>query len=138
MLYRRLDEALARARERADASPSDNEYLTELLQASAGISKSDDRPVYRPFYVAAKFLEQARADQELTEASGAKFTGMAIPIKSLLDQQAAIDNGLIVPIGFECYPQSKAIAMPSPAERLAGYQSAQRILRGYRPRRGPV
>jgi hypothetical protein len=137
-LYLTIEDALKRARERADAGAEANEYLRELLFFSAGKSKSTGAQVFRPFYCAAKYLEQSRADQTLTEADGAKFTGQALPIKSLFDLQASIDLGLDVPIGFECYPIATVTASkPTLAERAAAYNAAKRSLIQYQPRRGP-
>lgn len=139
MLYTTIEDALKRARERAEAGPEATEFLREMLYFSAGKSKADEQTVFRPFYCAAKYLEQSRADQTLTEADGAKFTGQAIPIKSLFDLQASIDLGLIVPPGFECYPIAVAtVAKPSLSERAAAYNAAKRSLIQYQPRRGPT
>lgn len=80
-------------------------YLTNQLEVSAG-KNSAAETVYRPYYVAAKFLEQLRSQQTVSEADQAKFTGLALPIASLLGQQAALDKalGLTVPPGFEAVP----------------------------------
>ncbi len=101
-MYTDLQASLARTKERSGATSADDSYLTELLILSAGVDASGVTH-QRIFYVAAKFLEQNRAGQALSEADGAKFTGLAKPIASLLNMQAAYDiaNQLIVPKGFE-------------------------------------
>lgn len=102
MMYLDLPAALARAKERSGATAADDEYLTELLTLSAGTGASNVTH-YRPFLVAARWMEQNRAQQALSEADGAKFTGYALPIASLLQIQAAYDqaNDLTIPAGFE-------------------------------------
>ncbi|HEY9648632.1 MAG TPA: hypothetical protein V6C88_19785 [Chroococcidiopsis sp.] len=77
-------------------------YLTRRLTASAGKLPSGATE-YRPFYVAAKFLEQYRPQQTLVKGDGAEFTGLKKPIESLLGEQAAIDQalGLTIPAGYE-------------------------------------
>lgn len=100
-MYESLSTALARAQERAGTS-GDDEYLTEVLTLSAGVD-GDGATQYRPYYAAAKFLEQNRSAQTLSAAGDVKFTGLAKPIESLLGLQASIDKalGLIIPEGFE-------------------------------------
>lgn len=102
MAYLILADALARAKERSGATSADDVYLSELLDLSSALDKSSVRH-YRPFYVAARWLEQSRTQQALSEADGAKFTGLAKPIASLMELQAAYDasNELAVPKGFE-------------------------------------
>lgn len=120
--YLDLDEALDRAKERSGATVVDDDYLTELLEMSAGIDPANQTH-YRIFFVAAKWLEQNRPQQTLAVAEGVTFTGLAKPIASLLALQAAYDsaNALVVPLGFEAVtpgPQrlrSRAIArIPTP------------------------
>jgi hypothetical protein len=83
-----------------------DDYLTNQLTISAGLNATAET-IYRPYFVAAKFLEQLRAKQEIKEAKGVKFSGLALPIESLLAQQASLDQalaqstGLIIPAGFE-------------------------------------
>lgn len=100
LLYTNLDSALARAKERSMAKAADEGYLSELLQISFGTHRRTNEVVYRPFYVAAKYLEQSRRDQTLVEADGAKFTGQKIPIRSLLDLQEALDADLYIRPSF--------------------------------------
>lgn len=92
--------ALSRAKERADASDSDDEFLTLLLNASAGTEITTGLTCYRPFYAAARFLLQSRRDQMATSADGMAFTGMIRPIVDLLQLQRALDEGLEIPAGF--------------------------------------
>lgn len=103
MSYTNLAAALARAKERSGATSADDAYLTELLQLSAG-ADATGATHYRCFYVAAKWLEQNRAQQTLSEAKGGtKFTGLAKPIASLMQLQMAYDTaqGLTIPKGME-------------------------------------
>ncbi|MBE7384389.1 MAG: hypothetical protein F6J95_023620 [Leptolyngbya sp. SIO1E4] len=102
MSYTDLADALARAKERSGATATDDTYLTELLQMSAA-PDGGGTTHFRPFFAAAKWLEQNRTQQAISEADGAKFTGLATPIESLLALQYSYDqaNGLTVPAGFE-------------------------------------
>jgi hypothetical protein len=122
--YLDIDDALARAKERSQgqATSADDEWLEELLSMSAGKTLANVTH-YRPYYCAAKLLEQKQSAQLLSEADGAKFTGLAKPIDSLLALQAAYDsaNALVIPLGFEALlPEparlrSRAIArIPTP------------------------
>lgn len=101
-MYTDLAAALTRAKERSGASAADDLYLTEILTLSAGVDPAGVTQ-YRPYYCAAKWIEQSRGDQTLTESDGTKFTGLTKIIASLFDLQAAIDKalGLIIPAGFE-------------------------------------
>ena len=105
MAFLTLQPALDRARERSQAASSDDPYLTELLELSAG-KAADAATHFRPYYVAAKFLEQNLARQLISSADGATFTLLKKPIESLLDLQSAYDRaqGLTVPAGFEAIP----------------------------------
>jgi len=90
-------------------------FLNALLSASAGkvpTGGSADAEqtyaagatVYRHYYVGARFLETLRSQHVLSKGgSGIEFTGLAVPIGSLMALQQAIDLslGLNVPIGFE-------------------------------------
>lgn len=100
LLYTTLDSALARAKERSMAKATDEDYLKELLLISFGTHRITNQVVYRPFYVAAKYLEQSRRDQTLVEADGAKLTGQKVPIRSLLDLQLALDADLFIRPSF--------------------------------------
>lgn len=78
-------------------------HITNQLVISAGTDPASST-MYRPYYVAAKFLEQLRSQQALSKAEdGVTFTGLAKPIESLLGLQAALDKSmdLTVPEGFE-------------------------------------
>lgn len=90
-LYTELADALERARERSAANQSDEKYLIEILQMSSGVHKITGQIVYRPFYAAAKWIQQSRRDQSVTQAADVKFTGQETPIASLLDLQRALD-----------------------------------------------
>jgi hypothetical protein len=98
-------------------------WATNQLEISAG-KNPEQVTVYRPYYVAAKFLEQLRSQQTISEADGAKFTGLALPIASLLSMQAALDTslGLTVPPGFE------AIATAGSAPRAFRFASGTRTI----------
>jgi len=87
----------------------DDNFLNRLLTLSAGVNAQAET-VYRVYYVAAKFLEQIRSQHTLSSADGAVFTGLAIPIASLLNLQFSEDLalGLIIPPGFESVPISIA------------------------------
>ena len=125
MTYLVQPDALARAKERSGATDADDDYLNELLTLSAGVD-ADQATHYRPFYCAAKWIEQNRTEQTLSEASGTKFTGLQKPIDSLLALQRAYDQaqGLTVPDGFE--------AIPSDCDRCD--QIGPTSLNRYRPR----
>ena len=129
MLYSDLPSALERARERAAVTTKADSYLTELLQMSYGTSKQTGEIVYRPFYAAAKFLEQSRRDQTLKEADNAKFTGQALPIESLLALQFSLDQDLNIRPAF-------VIAYPHPGigQLKAGYEAALIFARQLQPR----
>lgn len=81
---------------------ADDDFLNNLLGVSAG-TNPQGVTVFRVYYVAAKFLQQLRSQHTISEGDGAKFTGLAVPIASLLDLQMGEDAalGLIVPPGFE-------------------------------------
>ncbi|MBW4540711.1 MAG: hypothetical protein KME43_16405 [Myxacorys chilensis ATA2-1-KO14] len=129
-MFTDLQTALVRARERAAATSADDIFLTELLELSAGTSRATAEKIYRPFYVAARYLQQSRRDQTIKQADGATFTGQAIPIASLLDLQRSLDESLLVPIGFEAIgriePDAKALK--------ATYDAALLTLKKYSPR----
>jgi hypothetical protein len=114
-MYASLEAALNRARERSAATNSD-ELLTELLELSAGTRKDTAAREYRPFYVAARYLEQA-GSQQIAEADGVKFTGMKTPIVSLMALQRSLDAALIVPEGFEAIATSESLPA-APTARL--------------------
>lgn len=98
-----LPAALARAKERCQgkATAADDGFLSELLEMSAGTVAGVTH--FRPYYVSARFLEQKQSAQSISEADGAKFTGLAKPIASLMQVQAAYDSAyaLEIPPGFE-------------------------------------
>jgi hypothetical protein len=131
-LYTDLDQAVTRAKERSAAQAKDEAYIRELLQISHGIHKTTQEIVFRPFYVAAKFLEQSRRDQTLKKADKAEFTGQALPIESLLGLQRALDADLDVPPSFAI--ANDGIEMPSAAQLKANYDSALLTMRQFQPR----
>ena len=118
-------QALARTKERSGATDADDAYLNELLGMSAGVD-AQQVTHYRPFYCAARWIEQNRTAQTLSEASGTKFTGLQKPIDSLLTLQRAYDQAqdLDVPKGFE--------AIPSDCDRCD--QTGPTSINRYRPR----
>jgi hypothetical protein len=132
-LYTDINQALVRAKERGNAKAADEVYLTELLQMSVGVHRETGETVHRPFYVAAKYLEQSRRDQTLKEADGAKFTGQAVPIASLLDQQFALDADLIVPWQYQIHGNNRG-TIPSAGQLKAGYDAAILTMQRFQPR----
>ena len=123
MTYTDLAASLARCKERSKATSADDAYLTELLELSAGKDASETTH-YRPFLVAALYLEQNQSKQQISEAKGVKFTGLVTPIASLLKLQLAYDqaNKLTIPDGFEAITVSKS------AQRFSTQTQATRPL----------
>lgn len=74
--------------------------IEQNLIDSAGILNA--APYYRPYYVAARQLQRNRQDQSLKQADGATFTNLETMIRSLLEEQKAIDvsKGLEIPPGY--------------------------------------
>lgn len=131
MAFLTLGPALDRARERSQAASSDDAYLTELLELSA--SKAADAAThYRPYYVAAKFLEQNLARQQISAADGATFTLLKKPIESLLDLQSAYDRaqGLSVPAGFEAVPDDCKVCSGYGSGAVGGVMRRAASVRG--------
>lgn len=123
MPYSDLSAALARAKERSGARASDDAYLTEILNISAGVDPQEVTQ-FRPYFVAAKFLEQNRSAQTLAKAKGGvEFTGLAKPIASLMALQASIDQALdlAIPAGFEAIAQS--VSLPRQGTRSLSTQA---------------
>jgi len=102
--YTDLAASLVRSKERCAgyATDTDNQLLTELLQLSAGLNIQDVTH-YRPYLVAALFLEQSPQVQSLKEADGVVFSQLKDAIASLRNLQSAYDSShnLTVPSGFE-------------------------------------
>ncbi|PHJ69145.1 hypothetical protein VF14_03140 [Nostoc linckia z18] len=71
------------------------------LRESAAVD-ANEVTQYRPYWVAAKLLEQAPQHQQLASADGVGFTGMVRPIESYLELQRGLDRkyGWAVPDGF--------------------------------------
>jgi hypothetical protein len=103
-------------------------YLDGQLDLTAG-KNAANQTIFRPYYVAAKFLEQIRSQQTIRSADGAVFTGLALPIASLLGQQAAIDTalGLIVPPGFEAVVPGAESSSSSGLQRFGTRSSITQI-----------
>lgn len=101
MAYLTLQQAIAKTTALADATEADLDFITDLLQASAG-RDTLDAIVYRHWYVTARKLQVDLDKQALTAADGANFTGYTTPIRTYLDLQLGIDlsTPLAVPPGF--------------------------------------
>lgn len=96
-------DALAITKNRLDYDDTDNTLFIEtLLDISAGKTQDGLQLVYRPFYVAAKELEQ-RFTNNLAEADGVKFLQYAKQIASLLAMQVSLDllDNIVVPHAFD-------------------------------------
>lgn len=96
-----LEQAIAKVMALADATEADLDFITDLLQASAGIGPAGEI-VYRHWYTTARKLQVDLDKQALTAADGASFTNYTTPIRTYLDLQLGIDlsTPLIVPPGF--------------------------------------
>ncbi len=94
-------DALAMCRNRLDYDETDDIFFIDsFLDISRGRAE-DNTIVYRPFYVAAKELEQ-RFTNNLQEADGVKFLQYEKQIASLLSMQVALDlsDKLAIPDSF--------------------------------------
>lgn len=102
MLYSVLEDAISRVKSRAITPEEENDegYIVELLQMSYGLHKQTKELIYRPFWVAAKILQQSPFHQSLKKDDATEFTGQGVPIRSLLDLQANLDVELDVRPGF--------------------------------------
>ena len=100
MLYSTLQSALERVKDRTSESEEKEDYVIELLEMSYGFHKQTRELVYRPFWVAAKILQQSPFYQTLKKDDSTEFTGQQVPIQSLLDLQANLDVDLDVRPGF--------------------------------------
>lgn len=100
MLYSNLQSALERVKDRTAESEEKEDYVIELLEMSYGFHKQTRELVYRPFWVAAKILQQSSFYQTLKKDDSTEFTGQEVPIQSLLDLQANLDVDLDVRPGF--------------------------------------
>ena len=92
-------------------SNGDDDFLMQLLSDSAAKSVDGLTTYYRIYYVAAKFLQQpAKLHQFSAVDPGIRFTGMAIPIASLLDLQASEDaaNSWVTPFGYEVLEKKRS------------------------------
>ncbi|MFH7241777.1 MAG: hypothetical protein ACHWZW_02900 [Spirulina sp.] len=91
----------------------DHGFLDTLLIASAGRPRAtltrngvlfaQGTTVYRHYFVGARFLETLRSQHVLESGQGAKFTGLKVPIASLMALQNGDDLSLNleVPHGYE-------------------------------------
>lgn len=103
--YTNLQQSLDRAVERAGTAFANSDPIQDTLEHSAGLLGVV--VYYRPYYAAAKFIEQNKLEQALSKAEdGVTFTGYERVIQSLFDQQRALDLalGLEIPPGFEVPP----------------------------------
>jgi hypothetical protein len=99
----------------------DDEFLVQLLSDSAAKSTDGLTTYYRIYYVAAKFLQQPANLHQFKKADpGIEFTGMAVPIASLLDLQASEDaaNGWIVPFGYQVVDRRSQLVFGSQSIQL--------------------
>jgi hypothetical protein len=118
MAYLDQPQALAAIKElpavRSLPSAPDDQFLNDLLTASAGTVRSPGKirngvsyltgaTVYRHYFVAARYLEILRSQHVLAKGSGAEFTGLKVPIASLMALQQGDDLSLDleVPLGYE-------------------------------------
>ena len=100
-MYTVLSDALLRVKDRAGLDTKEEDaYVIELLEMSFGFHKETRELTYRPFWVAAKILQQSQFHQTLKKDETTEFTGQAVPIQSLLDLQANLDFDLDVRPGF--------------------------------------
>lgn len=79
--------------------------IDALVRRKLGDSAATDPNgtlTYRPYFVAAKVLQQDRTTQALDSAEGVKFTRMEPVIASLMAEQQSLDSSLQleVPAGF--------------------------------------
>lgn len=97
-------DAIAITKNRLDYDDTDDTLFIEtLLDISVGKTRENlSQVVYRPFYVAAKELEQ-RFTNNLAEADGVKFLQYAKQIASLLAMQVSLDSldNVVVPDAFD-------------------------------------
>lgn len=109
MLYSTLDNAVSRVKDRASLLDKDQDtYIVELLEMSYGLHKQTRQVIYRPFWVAAKILQQSPFHQTLKKDDSTEFTGQEIPIQSLLDLQSNLDVDLDVKPGFGIMSSGKS------------------------------
>lgn len=113
-MFSDLEDSLAELKNlpamRGRTTEDDDEFLESLLTLSAGVDPNNVIR-YRIYYVAARWLQQPGSIHVLEQAErGVRFTGLAVPIASLLGLQASTDAalGLTVPDGFESVPDLNA------------------------------
>lgn len=98
--YSNLDDALFLVQQLTDLTPPDTLVRIKLAD-SAGTDK-DNTKQYRIYFVSARILQQSRSDQTLSEADEVIFTNLEVMIRSLLEEQLAVDlaYGWIIPPGM--------------------------------------
>lgn len=91
--YTVLSESLALVTDLTTISSAIKLRLIEQnLEDSAGTV--DNTTYYRPYYVAGRQLQRNRDDQTLEAADGAEFTNLTTMIRSLFEEQIALDSSL--------------------------------------------
>jgi hypothetical protein len=77
------------------------QLIEQNLSDSIGTNSSGT--VYRPYYVAARQIQRNRDDVTLNAADGATFNQMSVMIRSLFEEQIALDGslGLSVPTAYD-------------------------------------
>ena len=101
--YLSIDASLEIAKNRAEVTDiTKEESLLNLLEDTAGRSADGLKTVYRPYFAAARYLEQDHQTQKLSEAGDVKFTNLVTVVASLYAQQAGLDGsyGLLIPDAF--------------------------------------
>ncbi len=98
--YSEIDAALALVNQLTELEPSDS-VVRIKLQDSAGIDSYGAKQ-YRIYFVSARLLQQSRSDQTLKEADQVVFTNLDVMIRSLFEDQLAVDlaYGWIIPPGM--------------------------------------
>jgi hypothetical protein len=78
-----------------------SQLIEQNLADSVGTNSSGT--VYRPYYVAARQIQRNRDDVTLKAADGATFDQMSVMIRSLFEEQIALDGslGLNVPTAYD-------------------------------------
>jgi hypothetical protein len=78
------------------------QLIEQNLADSIGLNAAAET-VYRPYYVAARQIQRNRDDVTLKVADGATFDQMSVMIRSLFEEQIALDGslGLDVPTAYD-------------------------------------
>jgi hypothetical protein len=79
------------------------EQLIEQNLADCAGKDGSDVTTYRPYFVAARQIQRNRDDVTLKAADGATFDQMSVMIRSLFEEQIALDSslGLTVPGAYD-------------------------------------